>query len=104
MKKRNLFNELEHSLNEIKQHKQGKTTLRTFKVCPKPHLHVDATFIRKLREDLNLSRTVFALKLRVSPRTLEKWEQGKSEPNEQAAALMLMTKKFPDTLERLEQI
>ncbi|MFT3741675.1 MAG: hypothetical protein QM752_03240 [Gammaproteobacteria bacterium] len=33
-----------------------------------------------------MSRNVFALKLRVSPRTLEKWEQGKTAPNDQAAA------------------
>ena len=51
-----------------------------------------------------MSRAVFALKLRVPVRTLEKWEQGKTVPNDQAVALILMVRKFPDTLERLEDI
>jgi len=51
-----------------------------------------------------MSRAVFALKLRVSLRTLEKWEHGETEPNDQAAALILMVRKSPDTLERLENL
>lgn len=42
--------------------------------------------------------------LRVSPRTLEKWEQGETVPNSQAAALLLMVKKYPETLDRLAKI
>lgn len=37
-------------------------------------------------------------------RTLEKWEQGKTVPNDQAVTLILMVRKFPDTLKRLEEI
>ena len=33
-----------------------------------------------------MSRHVFAFKIGVNPRTLERWEQGRSKPNEQAAA------------------
>jgi hypothetical protein len=51
-----------------------------------------------------LLENVFALELRVYPRTMEKWEQGKTVPNEQASALILMARKYPDTLERLETI
>jgi len=40
----------------------------------------------------------------VNPRTLERWEQGRSKPNEQAAALLWLVRKFPDTLRRLESI
>ena len=35
---------------------------------------------------LKMSRHVFAFKIGVNPRTLERWEQGRSKPNEQAAA------------------
>jgi DNA-binding transcriptional regulator YiaG len=35
-----------------------------------------------------MSRQVFAFKLGVNPRTLECWAQGRSKPNEQAAALI----------------
>lgn len=36
--------------------------------------------IRKLREMTGMSRSVFASKFGISVRTLEKWEQGRSEP------------------------
>ncbi len=104
IKKRNLFVELEQGIKEIDAHKAKKITLRSHPAKKLPHLKVGAQLIRELREKLHMSRNMFALKLRVSPRTLEKWEQGKTEPNDQAAALILMVKKYPDTLQRLEQI
>ena len=103
-KKRNLFEELKKGIEEINSFKQGKITLRNIKIDKKPHLQITAELIRKVREKLHMSRNVFALKLRVSPRTLEKWELGKTIPNEQAAALILMVNKYPDTLKRLEEI
>ncbi len=50
------------------------------------------------------SRAVFARKLRINERTLEKWEQGRAKPNPQAAALVLLVRRYPDTLERLEKL
>ena len=55
------------------------------------------------RGSLRCSRAVFARKLRINERTLEKWEQGRAKPNPQAAALVLLVRKYPDTLERLDQ-
>ncbi len=58
--------------------------------------------IRDTRERLQVSQAVFARQLRVSLRTLENWEQGRAAPtNTQAAALILMVHKYPDTLKRL---
>jgi hypothetical protein len=37
-------------------------------------------------------------------RTLERWEQGRSKPNEQAAALIWLVLKYPDTFDRLESL
>ncbi len=51
-----------------------------------------------------ISRAVFARRLRVSLRTLENWEQGRSRPNAQASALILMVRKFPDTLDKLSSL
>jgi putative transcriptional regulator len=51
-----------------------------------------------------MSRRVFAFKLGMNPRTLERWEQGRSKPNEQAAALIWLIRKYPDTLERLKSL
>ena len=56
------------------------------------------------REALKMSRQVFAFKIGVNPRTLERWEQGRSKPNEQAAALIWLVRKYPDTLKRLESL
>ena len=50
------------------------------------------------------SRAVFARELRINERTLEKWEQGRAKPNPQAAALVLLVRKYPDTLDRLDQL
>jgi DNA-binding transcriptional regulator YiaG len=65
---------------------------------------VDAQFIRDTREKLECSRALFARRLFMNERTLEKWEQGRAKPNAQAAALILLVRHFPDTLERLRRI
>jgi len=57
-----------------------------------------------LRERLHLSRAVFAHYLRTNPRTLENWEQGRARPNAQAALLIRMVERYPDTVERLARI
>ena len=100
-KKRELFNELMDGIEAMAQQRKGKITLRTHEVDELPPLEVDAEMIRNTRERLHLSRSVFARRLRVSTRTLENWEQGKAKPNAQAAALILMVRKYPDTLESI---
>jgi putative transcriptional regulator len=37
-------------------------------------------------------------------RTPENWEQGRAKPNAQAALLINLVKRFPDTVERLAAI
>ena len=54
-----------------------------------------------VRQQLNLSRSVFAMYLRTNTRTLENWEQGRATPNAQAATLIRLVAKFPETVERL---
>jgi putative transcriptional regulator len=65
---------------------------------------VDAQFIKETREKLNCSRALFARRLCMNERTLEKWEQGRAKPNSQAVVLLLLVRHFPDTLERLRRI
>lgn len=57
-----------------------------------------------LREKLHMSRNVFARYLRSNERTLENWEQGRSNPNAQASVLIRMIEQYPDTVERLSTI
>lgn len=103
-KKRNLFEELVQGIEEINQHLEGKITLKTYTVEPKAKPEVTPEIIRDTRERLNLSRPVFAHELHVSPRTLEKWEQGRTKPNDQAATLIMLVRKYPDTLQRLKKL
>lgn len=100
-KKRKLIDELMHGVNCMREQREGKITLRSHTVADLPPLEIDADLIRDTRERLHVSRAVFARHLRVSTRTLENWEQGRSRPNTQAAALILMVRKYPDTLKKL---
>lgn len=102
--KRKLFDELMDGVDSMQQQRENRITLRSHQVDELPPLSVDADVIRDTREQLQVSRAVFARCLRVSVRTLENWEQGRARPNAQAAALVLMVRKFPDTLEKLRDL
>jgi putative transcriptional regulator len=103
-KERSLFRELTAGVQAMRGHREGRLTLRTHEVEPITVPPVDPEFVRETREALHMSRQVFAFKIGVNPRTLERWEQGRSKPNEQAAALIWLVRKYPDTLQRLESL
>ena len=102
--KRSLFQELVSGVEAMREHREGRLTLRTHEIAPIALPPMDPQLVRETREALHMSRQVFAFKLGVNPRTLERWEQGRSKPNEQAAALIWLVRKYPDTLERLESL
>jgi putative transcriptional regulator len=104
MAKRSVFRELIEGVAAMKDHRQGKLTLRSYKVEVSPLPKVDSKLIRDTRKKLRCSRAVFARKLRINERTLEKWEQGRAKPNPQAAALVLLVRRYPDTLTRLDEV
>jgi putative transcriptional regulator len=104
MTKRDIFNELMEGVAAMKRHREGKLTLRSYKVDVSPLPKVDSKLLRDTRKRLRFSRAVFARKLRINERTLEKWEQGRAKPNPQAAALVLLVRRFPDTLARLDEV
>lgn len=104
MKKRNLFTELAEGFAALEAERKGKITLRRHAVQRKPVAQVSARDLLRLRERLHLSRAVFARYLRTNPRTLENWEQGRAKPNAQAALLIRMVERYPDTVERLARI
>lgn len=101
MKKRNLFAEIAEGVDALADERVGKRTLRTYEIESKPVPEVSASELLALRERLHLSRPVFASYLRTNPRTLENWEQGRARPNAQAALLIRLVERFPDTVERL---
>lgn len=104
MTKRNLFAEIAEGFDALAEARAGKRTLRTHEVDISPAPEVTAEELLALRERLHLSRPVFARYLRTNPRTLENWEQGRARPNAQAALLIRLVEKFPDTVERLASV
>ncbi len=102
--KRDIFDELISGVAAMKQHRTGKVTLRMHRPEVVTLPKVTSDLIRRVRERLGLSQGLFADMLHVNPRTLANWEQRRSKPNDQAAALILMVQKFPDTLIRLQKL
>jgi putative transcriptional regulator len=102
--KRDLFAELSEGMSALAEARQGKRTLRTHTVVHKPVPRITPKELIRVRENLKLSRALFAVYLRTNVRTLENWEQGRARPNAQAALLINLVKRFPDTVQRLATI
>ncbi len=102
--KRNLFEEISEGMKALAGARQGKRTLRTHAVEFKPAPDISPRDLVRIREDLKLSRALFAVYLRTNARTLENWEQGRAKPNAQAALLINLVRRYPDTVERLAAI
>ena len=102
--KRDLFAELCEGMGALADERKGKRTLRTHTVERKPAPTVTPQELIRVRKDLKISRALFAVCLRTNVRTLENWEQGRARPNAQAALLINLVKRYPDTVERLATI
>lgn len=102
--KRNVFSELTEGFDALKAEREGKVTLRTHAVKRKPAAAVTAKELVSIRQSLKLSRAVFARYLRANERTLENWEQGRAKPNAQAALLIRLVARYPDTVKRLAAV
>ena len=102
--KRDLFGELTEGFAALREARQGKRTLRTHSVEFKPVPDISPQDLIQLRKNRNISRGLFARYLRTNPRTLENWEQGRAKPNAQAALLINLVMRYPDTVERLASI
>ena len=84
--------------------RQGKRTLRAHAVEYKAAPNVTPQDLIRVRKSLRISRALFAVYLRTNVRTLENWEQGRAKPNAQAALLINLVKRYPDTVQRLATI
>ena len=104
MAERNIAAEVLEGLRGVREYRAGNRTLRTIEVEAKPLPELTPGAIRKIRGNLDVSRSVFAHMIRVPVRTVEGWEQGKSRPPDSAVALILMAQKYPDTFDRLASL
>lgn len=100
--KRNIFAELKQGLGDLTAEREGKLTLRKVEVESPDAVEVTADEIRAVREANNASQAVMARRLRVNERTYQNWEQGRAKPNAQAAVLIKLVEKHPETMGMLE--
>ncbi|AZL71950.1 MULTISPECIES: helix-turn-helix domain-containing protein [Pseudomonas] len=101
---RNIFTELTEGFDALAGERAGKLTLRSHKVEFEQLAPLVPNELIELRQRLNMSRAVFAAYLRTNARTLENWEQGRSQPNAQAIALIRLVQKYPETVEHLASL
>lgn len=101
MTKRKLFDELMGGFDALDQARDGKLTLRAYKLPPQPAPDMTPEAVKAVRTKLGVSQPVFARQLRTEPRTVANWEQGVSKPNAQAAILMKLVERHPDLLDEI---
>jgi len=102
--KRNLFAELKQGMDDLAAQRDGKLTLRKVEIDVPDVIEVSAEEIKTVRESVHASQAVMARRLRVNQRTYQNWEQGKATPNAQAAVLIKLVEKHPETLALLEAL
>ena len=64
-----------------------------------PDVQLSTIQIKEIREQMNLSQTVFAKLLNVSPSSIRQWEQGKRQPTGATKVLLELLKRTPHLLD-----
>ncbi len=64
-----------------------------------PEIQLTTYQIKAIREQMNLSQTVFAKLLNVSPSSIRQWEQGKRKPTGSTKVLLELLGKSPHLLD-----
>ncbi|EZI33225.1 type II toxin-antitoxin system MqsA family antitoxin [Pantoea agglomerans] len=104
MTERDIFGELMTGMQELKDHQEGKITLKSHKVTKRAPVTIAPQELRDVREKLNLSQAVFAHYLHTGETTYQNWEQGRARPNAQAVLLIRMVQQNPETLKTLAKL
>lgn len=99
-----LYDDLLEGLTAMKEHLEGKRTLRTETLSRPESLQISADEVKAIRARLNLSQAVFAQRLRTSVKTYQGWEQGKSTPNPQATILLRLVEQSPQVFEQIARL
>lgn len=63
----------------------------------------DRVDVRLVREQLGLSQSQFAMRYGFNPRTLQEWEQGRTQPDTAARAYLTLIAKEPEVVRRALQ-
>ena len=84
--KRNIGEELLQAIRDVKAGRYGAK------------YKVEASAIVAARLKCGLSQKQFAAALRISPRTLQQWEQGRRQPSGAAETLLKIVARHPEVL------
>lgn len=84
--------------NEEYKGKNGVTYI--FKKIPT----IDGEYVKALRKKLGLSQTMFAILMKVSNKTVEKWEQGANPVTNGNAIAMVLFDKYPSLVETFIEV
>lgn len=95
-----LFAELMEGAQQMLDHASGKKVKGVREVvkevkAPKP---LSKDEIVKIRKNLQVSQSAFAVLLNISTKTVQKWEQGQNRPNGSSLKLLAIAKKDPKML------
>lgn len=84
-----MFEMLKGGFEDALNYERGKKILRVKRVIiPEPPKHYNAENIKKLRSNLGMSQSDFALWLNVSLNTVKSWEQSVRTPSHSALRLL----------------
>ena len=65
---------------------------------------IDSEYVKNLRKKLNLSQGMFAMLMRVSVKTVEKWEQGRNPVTNGNIVAMILLDRNPSLLSEFIEI
>ena len=89
------FDQLVSGVREMKRHMAGKS-VRSAKTIELP-----APDVRTIREAAHISQSQFAKLIGVNLRTLQNWEQNRTQPTGPAKALLKIVASNPKAIEAL---
>lgn len=84
--KRNIGDELLQAIRDVKAGRRGAK------------YRIEANEVVAARLKSGLSQAQFAAALRISPRTLQQWEQGRRQPSGAAETLLKIVARHPEVL------
>ena len=87
------------SVEESVRHAKGEISLKEeILTLPEEPPSFSKSKIKKIRKELDISQTIFARLLGVSPATIRSWEQGDKEPSSPARRLLQIVIEAPQIL------
>jgi putative transcriptional regulator len=94
----NIFDDLREALRDAATFERGEAlNLRVTRIPARPK-QMPPKEVRRIRQALHASQSLFATYLNVSPNAVRSWEQGTRRPRQAALKLLTIAKKNPKAL------